>query len=324
MKKTLLFVLSILLYACSDGDLTIEPIDFEGLEVQFCDEGTIDTSLFFKIEDDETLILQLESGLLQNTVSETPILSTISESSGSSSNLTYRFFTGTITSDYFCDDIPPADPTVIEEVLATSGTLSIETALREVTSTASTFDHTITITEVTLVNNAGERVTDSSDLEFGVFTTTGPNNLSQSFRNFDNVNLVPCEIQASVLRVFKAIAGEVLYLDVPLNLIVNQATENTPRIAPLNQSNALVNSIVSGGVPSIDAICSGLISNNIINQFSATDGTISVTTLENTPGADGIVTFTHTLQLSNLIFQDQAGTIVQEIDMLELGSFTTF
>ena len=166
MKKVFLLFTFLILFACSDGDLDIEVIDFDSTALQFCEsQTTINSTVFFKINDTEALILELQTGLLQNQVTTDTIRSTIP----SQSNLIYRFFDDGVSKNYFCDDIPPATPSVIEEILAEAGEVLITTMQSETDTTR--YEHTLKLSGVTLVNEKGERITNTQIEDFGTITT---------------------------------------------------------------------------------------------------------------------------------------------------------
>jgi len=153
--------------ACNDGDLQIESIDFDSVSIETCESAiTTSSTVFFKINGDEALILELQSGLLQNEVSQDTIVSTIP----GQSSLIYRLFDGAVSNNYFCDAIPLTTPEVLEEIEATNGEVLISTSQNVSDSTM--FEHTILFRNVTLINEQGERITDISINEFGTITTT--------------------------------------------------------------------------------------------------------------------------------------------------------
>ena len=164
MKKLHILIIALLALSCSDGDLTIETLDFDDVTAQNCETLSISTQLFFKINDDEALILQLDDGLLLNEVSTEVITSPIP----GNSQLTYRLFDDTVTSSYFCDDIPPATPTVVEEIEASDGNVLITTT----TTDSITFTHTIQLEGIIITNTAGESIIDLTTNEFEVIETT--------------------------------------------------------------------------------------------------------------------------------------------------------
>ena len=164
MKKVaLIFVLTVW-WGCSDGDLEIETIDFDSVSIEQCGTVTTDTRIFFKRNGSEALILNLQNGLLSNEASTEVIESSIP----GQSSLTYRIFSDNVNSGYFCDAFPPATPIVVEEIEAEDGQVLITTV--EIDSV--TFEHTIQLQGISLVNDQGERITDLTISDFGSITTT--------------------------------------------------------------------------------------------------------------------------------------------------------
>lgn len=162
-----LFVLSLftLLASCNDGDLQIETIDFDSEDIEYCDDVTVgESTVLFKINDDEALILVLPDDVLKNEVSETTITSEVNDESF----LTYRLFSDDVDSDYFCSEIPEATPSVIDEIEAESGSVLINTT----TEDSITFTHTITLSEISFITSDDSRITDLSINDFGTVTTT--------------------------------------------------------------------------------------------------------------------------------------------------------
>lgn len=169
MKKILPFLCSIWLVACSDGDLQIETLDFDDVSVDDCgDLTTTGTNILFKIDGDEALILELENNAFSNGNSATDSV-VFASAIPSRSSLTYRLFTENVTNSYFCGDIPPASPTVSQEIVAESGVVTIKTiAVNDSTQ----FSHTITLDSIILIDASGNRITDLTVSEFGTVATT--------------------------------------------------------------------------------------------------------------------------------------------------------
>lgn len=169
MKNLFILCVFVLLVSCDDGDLQIETIDFNSFAISNC-ESTVTTAstIFFKINNTEALILELQSGILKNEVST----EVISSSVPSQSKVTYRVFTENVASDYFCDAIPTITPTVIEDILAENGEVRITTTLAE--GTTDTFNHTIELNEITFITSQNKRITDLRINEFGTITTKLP------------------------------------------------------------------------------------------------------------------------------------------------------
>jgi hypothetical protein len=163
MKRTILFVFLGLLLSCDDGDLQVETINFDDSAIDFCGTATTGTTIFFKINGDESLILTLQSGLLKNAATTDTIVSTVP----AQSKLSYRIFSGTVAKGYFCDALPPTEPVVMDEITAGDGEVLITTAMTD----SVTFAHTIRLRGISFVNESGARVTDLRVNNFGVVTT---------------------------------------------------------------------------------------------------------------------------------------------------------
>ncbi|WP_431161298.1 hypothetical protein [Flagellimonas beolgyonensis] len=159
-----------LLFSCGDGDLEIETIDFDSVTLQFCTTpSATEKNILFKINNTEALILELQSGVLnKGVVGETVVTqSAISNQS----QLTYRIFSDDVAKNYFCDDIPPVEPVVIDEVEAEDGFVTISTTADEANGN---FVHTITLNEISFITESGERITNLSVSTFGEVTTAIP------------------------------------------------------------------------------------------------------------------------------------------------------
>ena len=120
MKKIFLVLISLLFINCSDGDISVEVLDFDDATVKVCGEY-----VFFKLINDnkEALILQItsesineEEGITTYTINNT------------TNKVLYRIFDGD-AKDYFCKEVQPVNPKVVEEWNATNGTIEINTRL---------------------------------------------------------------------------------------------------------------------------------------------------------------------------------------------------
>lgn len=165
MKKILAFWLLVSLAACDDGDLQIEVLDFDESTIQFCETASLDTTIFFKINDDEALILELKSGLLKSEASDGVISSTVP----GSSKITYRIFSDKVSKDYFCNEIPLTEPSVLNEITAEGGEVLITTILAE---DGESYEHKIELSGISLVTENGSRITDLRINDYGTITTS--------------------------------------------------------------------------------------------------------------------------------------------------------
>lgn len=158
--------------ACDDGDLQIGTLDFDSASIQVCDDNPIEANManvLFKLNDTEALILELPSDAILNEVSSTEIEKSVSASGPA--KITYRSFSDKVSNDYFCSEIPLTNPTVVEEVIAESGSVFITTIIN---ADSTNYEHTITLSSISLVTANNSRITDLSINNFGTVTTVVP------------------------------------------------------------------------------------------------------------------------------------------------------
>ncbi len=166
LRSTLVFLI-FLLVSCDDGDIQIQTIDFDSASIEFCESETdINSTFFFKLNPTEALVLELQSGLLKNESSDGTIVSSVPNQS----QVIYRTFNGDVSKNYFCDQLPPITPTVLEEINADGGEVFITTVQSENDTTL--YEHTIELNDISLVNSQGERVTNLNISDFGTITTS--------------------------------------------------------------------------------------------------------------------------------------------------------
>jgi hypothetical protein len=164
IRKLFLAVLLLSLFiSCSDGDITIQSISFNEIGIESCTQTT-ETTLLFKINDTESLALQLPEGLLKNSVSE----QTIQTSIPNQTTLNYRIFSEGISASYYCSVLPEIGVNVVKDANATAGTVFINTSLSE---DGNNFKHEIQLSGVSFIDQDGKRITDVNLNDFGVFTT---------------------------------------------------------------------------------------------------------------------------------------------------------
>lgn len=170
MKNILYLSLLVLSFACDDGDLEIETIDFDGVSVLTCDPISVETSnVLFKLNSTEALILELPNGAIINQVSNDSIPFDVTSSGPA--KITYRTFSDKVSNDYFCSDIPLTVPTVVEEIIAEGGEVLLYTTLND---DEKTFEHRIKLKTVSFVTANDARITNLAIDNFGTVTTTLP------------------------------------------------------------------------------------------------------------------------------------------------------
>jgi len=127
MRKLLLaFPIFCILLGCDDGDVIVTSFDFDDVDLQFCTGA--DSYVFFKINDQAAESLSLLTNIDEDDLKDEDQLEV--QLNGTSNFVTYRKYTSEVTSDYFCNDIPPASPEVTIEYIASSG---IATFTKEIT-----------------------------------------------------------------------------------------------------------------------------------------------------------------------------------------------
>ncbi|WP_339660082.1 hypothetical protein [Croceibacter atlanticus] len=119
MTRTLfLFLFIAVLASCDDGDIIVTSFDFEDADLSLCGEGT--TKVLYKTNNDdifESISLSFEDN--DFTGEE---LGVITIDLNTSNQLVYRTFDNSITgSSYFCNEIPPTSPRVLQEFVSTNG-----------------------------------------------------------------------------------------------------------------------------------------------------------------------------------------------------------
>ena len=335
MKKTLFLGFLIVFFACDDGDIQIDRLDFESVKVESCGnlDEPIETTFFFKIDQDEALLLDLASGLLKY---ETSTPGALTSTIPSPSNLIYRLFSENVSQSYFCDAIPSLEPTVTKENTASAGDIAIDTKVSSATKDNKTYSHTISITGLSLTNEIGESLTDSSTFLYGDFTTSTANSakLAFPFSNYEAINAFSeCDTAPSEgnIRLYKLINDEFISLDVPTDSLLNASTAETAA-RKINLENGIFKYIVKGtlAAPEMTFTISPMSVEIESWNYVSTSGDLSIDTVENEPDSEGKISFTHSFTLEKLILTLQGDDIdvndvpLEEIETVNMGSYTTF
>lgn len=171
MKKiVLLFVVAFTFFSCDDGDLTLEEIDLTtNANVEAC-SSVSGVTLLFKINGVETLILEVPNTLIINEITvdeDTPRVSALD----SESFCFYRSFESSITSGYFCDELP-SDTAISLEYTAVAGNVEVITveSFDIDGTTLNGYTHTITLRDVVFTGTNGQDVR-YSEFPYGTFKT---------------------------------------------------------------------------------------------------------------------------------------------------------
>jgi hypothetical protein len=175
MKRFIGLLVCILLFnSCDDGDIKLDTFNFDpAAAINDCD---VNNGLFFKVKNNEALILKTPISTFANvvTAANTPRTLLIS----STNQVVYRLFNSIISSAYFCASFPPASPTVEDEwnaaygVTDTSGLIEVTTtAILDPTTQAVTgYNHYVVFKNITFSNGTNSFTYES--YIFGNFVTT--------------------------------------------------------------------------------------------------------------------------------------------------------
>lgn len=132
MKKFLSAIIAISCFAsCDDGDVIVTSFDFEEQTLERCTDFE-SQFVFFKINPDNNESIALSFTTNEDIFgagdgSEDAAQRQTEIQLSGNDNITYRRFDNAVTSDYFCNPIPPATPIVIEEFISTDGDITVFT-----------------------------------------------------------------------------------------------------------------------------------------------------------------------------------------------------
>ena len=167
-KKTLYFafVIGLFAIACNDGNLEVDTISFENSDVLSCTTNDTTATFLFKYSQKQALILNLPANILENKEK------TVSGTIPTNFKLYYRTFSDAVTTNYICNAYPPPTPNVTSQIEATGGTVTIVSRpiYNETTGALLRYDHQISITDLVLVNQDGNKIVDSNFV-FGTYKT---------------------------------------------------------------------------------------------------------------------------------------------------------
>ena len=135
MKKHLFLLFSILLLtSCDDGDVIVTSFDFSDQNIAYCstvdnNETEVTNYIFYKINPDTNEAIAFRISTSDPILTEPSGTNTYTFTLGSSSStfVSYRIFNSPVTSDYFCSELPPTQPTVSKEYKSAEGTVTIVT-----------------------------------------------------------------------------------------------------------------------------------------------------------------------------------------------------
>lgn len=126
MRLLLLLVcLMLCLQSCDDGDIVVSNFEFDDATLESCNDFEF---VFFKIQPDSNESIALAFSTTEDFFNET---GQIQINLSGNDQVAYRRFNSEVTSDYFCNPIPPTSPIPSEELVSTTGLITITTTAIE-------------------------------------------------------------------------------------------------------------------------------------------------------------------------------------------------
>ena len=126
MRLLLLSVCFMLcLQSCDDGDIVVSNFEFDDATLEWCDDFEF---VFFKIQPDSNESIALAFSTDEDFLNET---GQIQIDLSGNDQVVYRRFNSEVTSDYFCNPIPPTSPIPSEELVSTTGLITVTTTAIE-------------------------------------------------------------------------------------------------------------------------------------------------------------------------------------------------
>ena len=147
MKKLLILFLAFTLNACNDGDFDVPVFEFTE-KVNVCGDFVL---YIASTNSTEILVLTLPSTALGTApIVALPISATVTA--------TYRIFDKGISANYFCQDIPPLEPTILKDLKADeNGTINIVSTEILANGVVTGYSYEITITNLNF-NDGEDRI----------------------------------------------------------------------------------------------------------------------------------------------------------------------
>ena len=280
MKKLFgLLSLLFLINSCDDGDVAIQDISFENAA------GAICGNLAYKIKGNEVLIINFadikKAFKDDQTIAKEPISLNIADGN----SVTYRAYNDVPAASNFCGALPPALPIVVEEWIATGGTIEITSTISKTTSIATTgntnqetidgYNQLIILRNVTFKKPNGDQFYE--EFRFGTIKT----NFSQL--NFDLFKVESIEKCGGIIYNLTSKIGttNLISIDNISELTPNVITTvGSPRIAVISANTNLYYRVFEGlNQTNYKCKTSYLATDPTLKQeWKATSGTIEVNT----------------------------------------------
>jgi len=126
------FVISIILLcfiSCDDGNIITTTFDFDdNTDLSLCQQDNVNVLYFIDQETNEAISFKFSAEDFDGILLDLITSDTITIDINSTNEVTYRRLSGSVNgNNYFCQQIPPSSPVVLEEFVSTTGgTATIE------------------------------------------------------------------------------------------------------------------------------------------------------------------------------------------------------
>ncbi|MBW1296791.1 hypothetical protein [Aquimarina litoralis] len=160
VKRIYISLITLIIISCSEGDILEIPLDIFDESLQNCANESDNTFVFFVIDEDTNTSLsvnftdtnfEINPMTVEDITLDEPTVITLNTSTN---QLLYREFNTAINGDeYFCNSVPVSDINVTQELISSNGTVEISYVLQNTTATATIYERTLTLKDITLEGN---------------------------------------------------------------------------------------------------------------------------------------------------------------------------
>lgn len=290
-----LIAVLLLIMGCDDGDMTFKTFDFSTASKESC----LDNNIIFKFKDTEALILELSPTALIDSSTIDPAtgnhIPRLVPIGGGANNgfITYRNYTGTVTKETLCNEIPPAFPSVIDEWKG-EGQLSIITTEDRQDGKLKGFIHQITLKNVTFTKG-GETITINDNI-FGFVKS----DLDIVFEFIPQGAVVPLVESCDNGLIYTRKNNEALILSLPNGTL--PTTVDTKTITLETENQILIVFKVFENAVSPNNICNPIITPVVKQHWTVESGKMIIKT---TAGeGDKLI---HEIRLKDVVFENSKG-----------------
>ena len=318
MKKIFGLAIALMLLAgCDDGDMTFKTFDFTDVDVSRCSDND---DILYKRNGTEVLILDIDTQTaLLNEVTPDDEPRIVYVGGSSSNRIIYRNYDGDVQSTTLCSDIPPVNPSVIEEWEG-NGVLEITTdEIRNDDDEITGYTHQITLRSVAFTKEGSDEEVIITDNNFGSVSSNLDFTFDFESTDTDPVILQSCDEDGGTGPFYSLNGVEALVLMLE-DEFINITDTTTPAEIDLGDGgddNDLILRIFSGTV-SYGSICSLTppITPTENQRWTATEGAVKIVTT----AVDG--GYKHTIHLIDAVFSRNGVTYEVPDNDYVIGSFT--